>query len=125
VRSADAIPVCHRCTTPYELPVWFCPVCGAAVGPYNNLMPYVRIFSIGEALRSGVGPEAHFNRFRVLAYASIGLIEYGMFSPFYFIRLYLNFRKQHVQSRHPGNALGEVPQDLLGGEGEDEHFGNT
>ena len=91
VHAPDAIPVCLHCTTPCDLPVWFCPVCGAAVGPYNNVMPYLYIFSIGEALRSGVGPEAHFTPFRTVAYAAIALAAYGLIAPLYFIRLYLNY----------------------------------
>ncbi len=92
-RASDAIPVCHRCFTPYALPVWFCSCCGSAVGPYNNIMPFVRIFSLGEALRSGVGPSAHFTPFRTLAYVSIGFVEYQIFAPLYFYRLYRNYRK--------------------------------
>jgi len=105
-RASDAIPICHHCTTPCELPVWFCPACGAAVGPYNNLLPFIRIFSIGEALRSGVGPEAHFTTFRTAAYISIGLVEYGVFSPLYFIRLYRNhLRLQKEQNQKPNNEI--------------------
>jgi hypothetical protein len=54
-------------------------------------MPYVYIFSIGEALRSGVGPEAHFTPFRTVAYVSLGLAEYQILAPLYFLRLYLNY----------------------------------
>ncbi|MDD5706230.1 MAG: hypothetical protein PHR35_09910 [Kiritimatiellae bacterium] len=93
VRAPDAIPVCHHCMTPCDDPVWFCPACGAAVGPYNNLMPYIYVFSIGESLRSGVGPEAHFTPFRTVAYVVLGLAEYGVLAPLYFIRLYRNYRK--------------------------------
>jgi len=93
VHARDAIPVCHRCSTPCDSPVWFCPACGAAVGPYNNLMPYIRIFSIGEALRSGVGPGAHFTPFRAIAYVTLGLVEYAAFAPLYFFRLYRNYRR--------------------------------
>lgn len=47
-------PVCLRCSTPQEPGAWFCPHCGTAVGPYNNLMPFVNVFSEGEVFRSGV-----------------------------------------------------------------------
>ncbi len=60
VRAPDAIPVCHRCFTPREYPVWFCPYCGTSIGRYNNTPPFVRIYSLGEVLRSGVGPSARF-----------------------------------------------------------------
>jgi hypothetical protein len=93
VRSPDAIPVCHHCTTPCDLPVWFCPSCGAAVGPYNNVMPFITNFSVGEALRSGVGPEANFTPFETTAYVAVGLMEYTVFAPIYFIQLYRNYRR--------------------------------
>ncbi len=93
VRSPDAVPVCHRCMKPCDRAVWFCPECGAAIGPFNNSMPYLQLFSIGEALRSGVGPEAHFSAFRTLAYLSIGLVQYTLFAPLYFIRLYRNYKR--------------------------------
>ncbi len=109
-RAATAIPICHHCTTPCELPVWFCPACGAVVGPYNNIMPYIYIFSIGEALRSGVGPEAHFTPFRTVAYVCLGLAEYQLFAPLYFVRLYRNHRRlEEEQAESPGSITEPVP----------------
>ena len=110
VRGPDAIPVCHRCITPCNIPEWFCPCCGAAIGPYNNLMPFVRIFSRGEVLRSGVGPEAHFTPFRALAYLSIGLIEYQIFAPIYYIRLYQNYRRTAIPHEPTFDATMESLQ---------------
>jgi hypothetical protein len=45
---------CHHCSTPLSSVAWFCPHCGSAVGPYNNMMPYVQIFSEGEVFRNGM-----------------------------------------------------------------------
>jgi hypothetical protein len=45
---------CPHCSTPQSPSAWFCPHCGRAVGPYNNLMPYVQVFSEGEVFRNGV-----------------------------------------------------------------------
>jgi len=50
----EAVEVCHRCLTQQPPNAWFCEHCGSAVGPYNNWMPYIHIFSIGEVLRNGV-----------------------------------------------------------------------
>ncbi len=108
VRALDAIPVCHRCTTPCELPVWFCPACGAAIGPYNNILPFIQIFSIGEVLRSGVGPEAHFTPFRTVAYVALGLTQYGFFAPLYFIRLFLNHRRLSKEQHEKPNITSEL-----------------
>lgn len=49
----EASEVCPHCSTPQSSTAWFCPHCGRAVGPYNNMMPYVQIFSEGEMLRNG------------------------------------------------------------------------
>jgi ribosomal protein L40E len=50
----EAVEVCHRCLIQQPPNAWFCEHCGSAVGPYNNWMPYIHIFSIGEVLRNGV-----------------------------------------------------------------------
>lgn len=48
----DAVEVCPHCLTEQPPTAWFCKGCGRAVGPYNNLMPYIQIFSEGEVFRS-------------------------------------------------------------------------
>jgi len=50
----DTSQACHHCSTPLTTTAWFCPHCGSAVGPYNNMMPYVMIFSEGEVYRNGL-----------------------------------------------------------------------
>jgi hypothetical protein len=73
----DAVPLCHHCFTPQEHIGWFCPECGATVGPYCNYMPYVYVFSQGEVLRAGV-----LEHLRCTALIVIGFIVFslGMFS---------------------------------------------
>jgi hypothetical protein len=58
--------VCHHCSTPQKSTAWFCPHCGSAVGQYNNMMPYVQIFSEGEVFRNGLN-QPHRNRLLVTA----------------------------------------------------------
>src|SRR5262245_14135696 len=53
IGSAEATPLCHRCLAPHLEEEYFCSECGASVGSYNNLNPYLYIFSLGEALRYG------------------------------------------------------------------------
>jgi len=68
--SAEETPqACDHCSTPLSPVAWFCPHCGSAVGPYNNLMPYVMIFSEGEVFRNGVS-----QRFRNRPLIVIGFI---------------------------------------------------
>ena len=54
------VPVCHRCLTEQEANTLFCPKCGTAVGEYNNILPWVQVFSEGEVLRNSL-----FDRLRV------------------------------------------------------------
>lgn len=54
LKAPDCIPVCHRCLTPQEHDKWFCPECGAVVGPCINYLPYTRVFSEGEVLWNGI-----------------------------------------------------------------------
>jgi len=68
VRRGNAVPVCHRCFTPQINTGWFCFNCGTAIGSYNNVLPYIRIFSVGEVLRAAVAPEIPLTRFKIVGY---------------------------------------------------------
>lgn len=93
VRSDEALPLCPRCLTPQEGTDWFCPKCGASVGPYNNLMPYVNTFSLGEVARAGVGNEVRRTWFTVVGYFLFAIGANLVLSPFYLIRLILRWKK--------------------------------
>lgn len=67
LQDPEAQPICHRCMTPQEPDAWFCKHCGAAVGPYNNLMPFLNVFSEGEVLRNGLS-----DRFRNRPFIAVG-----------------------------------------------------
>ncbi|MGB7749024.1 MAG: hypothetical protein WBN75_17235 [Verrucomicrobiia bacterium] len=54
MKEPEAVEVCHHCFNQQPPSAWFCEHCGSAVGPYNNWMPYLHIFSAGEVLRNGV-----------------------------------------------------------------------
>lgn len=69
----SATPVCHRCLNEHSATDWFCPHCGAAVGEYNNWLPYVQIFSEGEVLRNAV-----FDRIRVNSMVVIGFVLFTL-----------------------------------------------
>jgi len=93
VRDPDALSVCHHCFAPQSGEEWFCSECGTAVGPYNNMMPYLHVFSTGEVLRSGVGPAARFTMLTVPGYILLGLSEAFVLAPLYYVRLYISWRK--------------------------------
>lgn len=65
--------VCPHCSTPQSPTAWFCPHCGRAVGPYNNLMPFVQVFSEGEVWRNGTQNRLRKSRLIVTGYFLISL----------------------------------------------------
>jgi hypothetical protein len=73
LQEPETLEVCHRCLTPQEPDAWFCKHCGAAVGPYNNMMPFLNVFSEGEVLRNGVS-----DRFRNRPLVAVGYFLIGL-----------------------------------------------
>ena len=88
LESPEATPVCHHCFTPQEHDRWFCPVCGSATGPYNNVMPYINIFSAGEVARNGVYNRIEHSGFSLFSYLAFSVFEYTVFAPVYWWRFY-------------------------------------
>jgi hypothetical protein len=79
LQEPETREICHRCLTPQEPNGWFCKRCGSAVGPYNNLMPFLNVFSEGEVLRNGIS-----GRFRNRPLIVIGYILITLRFFFYF-----------------------------------------
>lgn len=100
VHDRGAIRVCHRCLTPQEHLGWFCQKCGAATGPYNNVMPFVYIFSTGEVFRTGVDERVRFPKWVQISYFPIGAFEYLIFFPFYLFRLVRAKKRRMKASVH-------------------------
>jgi hypothetical protein len=73
----DTPQVCPHCLTEQPPTAWFCACCGSAVGPYNNLMPYVQVFSEGEVFRNS---GSRHLRNRPLVKIGYTLIMLGTFS---------------------------------------------
>jgi hypothetical protein len=77
--SGLAQPLCLRCLTPHEPTAYFCPHCNAAVGPYNNWMPYLYVYSEGQWLRdASVSP----TRSPWLIHLGYGLLSFAVLGPF-------------------------------------------
>jgi fatty acid desaturase len=117
----EAPEACPHCSTPQSPTAWFCPQCGRAVGPYNNLMPYLQVFSEGEVLRNGTHDRLRksplivigyflisFNFFVLavsLARSSIPLslvIVAGLLS--FWFSLYKNYRRPDPDANRPPEA---------------------
>lgn len=94
VRQPDSHAVCPHCFTPQEGTEWFCPECGAATGPYNNIMPYIYIFSVGEGARAGVRGRLKRSPLNAVFLILFGLLEYAIFAPFFWFRIYRNWKRQ-------------------------------
>jgi hypothetical protein len=78
-------PLCLRCLTPYGPTTYFCPHCNAAVGPYNNWMPYLHIYSEGQWLRDGSVAPARSPWLIHLGYGLLSLAVLGPFAPILWI----------------------------------------
>src|SRR5258708_36073310 len=83
VNQEDAVPLCHHCLTPQEHNGWFCPECGATVGPYVNYLPYIYIFSEGEMLRAGVNERFRRSPILLPGFILFSVLMYSIFAPIY------------------------------------------
>lgn len=93
IDSPDTPETCHHCSTPQERSAWFCPYCGCAVGPYNNLMPYVHVFSVGEVFRNGAADKMRGNSLTIGGYLLYSLSNYFVFAPVYWYFLFKNLTR--------------------------------
>jgi hypothetical protein len=89
----EAVQVCHHCLTPQNPNAWFCKHCGSAVGPYNNLMPYLNAFSEGEVFRNGVTNSFRRRPVILIGYFLISLAAYSFFAPIYWLFLLSNLKR--------------------------------
>jgi hypothetical protein len=83
IQDPDTLALCHRCLTPHEHEAWFCPVCGTAVGKYNNYMPFVCLFSVGEVLRAGVTDYVRPSFLNIIWHLFFSFCNYLIFAPIY------------------------------------------
>ena len=94
VHEPEAVEICHRCFDPVLPGAWFCKRCGCAVGPYNNMMPYIIIFSQGEVLRNGINDKLPRNALVIFGYLLFSLSSYLVFAPIYWILFFRNLKRQ-------------------------------
>ena len=98
----EGLPLCHHCLTPQDHNGWFCPECGATVGPYCNYLPYVYIFSQGEVLRAGVTERFRRGPLIVIGLVLCSLALCAVLAPIYWFFLF-----KHL--RHSGDAGLDAP----------------
>jgi ribosomal protein L40E len=97
ISEPEAVEVCHRCFTGQPPDAWFCAHCGSAVGPYNNLMPYVHVFSQGEVFRNGLNDRLRANPLTIFGYLFYSLASYHVFAPVYWILFFQQLRQRRQQ----------------------------
>jgi len=102
----EAVPVCHHCFTPQLHNGWFCPECGAIVGPYCNYMPYLYIFSEGEVLRAGVTERIGRRPLVVTGYILFSLGMFAIAAPIYWFFLFKNL------TRSPNGQATPMPPTI-------------
>ncbi len=93
LQEPETREICHRCLTPHEPGAWFCRHCGTAVGPYNNLMPFLNVFSEGEVLRNGVGGRFRNRPLIVIGYFLLTLGIFPILAPIYWLSFLLNWKR--------------------------------
>jgi hypothetical protein len=93
INGDEALPLCVHCLTPQEHNGWFCPNCGATVGPFSNYMPFVYVFSAGEVLRAGVTEHMRSNWVIRMGYILISIGMFALAAPIYLFFLFKNLRR--------------------------------
>ncbi len=89
----EAVELCHRCFTAQPDNAWFCECCGASVGPYNNMMPYVNLFSQGEVLRNGVMDKLPPSPLIIIGYLLYSLAFCNVFAPICWFFFFKNLKR--------------------------------
>ena len=98
----EAVEVCPHCLTEQPPAAWFCKGCGRAVGPYNNLMPYLQVFSEGEVFRNGISGRFRNRPLIVVGYFLMTLGIFPLFAPIYLLSLLLNWNRPPVGQEPAG-----------------------
>ena len=101
VNRDEAVPLCHHCFTPQEHNGWFCPECGATVGPYCNYMPYVYIFSQGEVLRAGLTERMRRSPLITIGFVLLSLGMFAIAAPIYWFFLFKNLHRSKGAKAEP------------------------
>jgi hypothetical protein len=89
----ETAEVCPHCLTQQSPTAWFCGHCGKAVGPYNNLMPFLNVFSEGEVLRNGTTGRFRNRPLIIIGYMLLSLAAYSVFAPVFWIALLSNLKR--------------------------------
>jgi hypothetical protein len=82
--------ICPRCLTPHAESRDFCATCGLPVGLCTNLSPYLYIFCLGDALRTGAFGRFPVRLSTIFGYVLLPLCLFVPLAPFYWYRVFKN-----------------------------------
>jgi len=107
VEREEAVPVCPHCLTPQEHNGWFCPECGSTTGQYSNYLPFVYLFSVGDALRAGVQQPNRWSPLLVAGFVLVAFAWFSVLAPIYCLFLFIEraritHRQQAAQADQAG-----------------------
>ena len=92
LEQGEATPLCPHCLAPQEHVGWFCPECGATVGPFSNYLPTVYPFSVGDAVRAAVTGRLRPNPLIIIGYVLVALGFLSILAPVYLLFFFKNFQ---------------------------------
>jgi hypothetical protein len=105
VEQEEAVPVCPHCLTPQEHNGWFCPECGSTSGQYSNYLPFVYLFSIGDAVRAGVQQRNRWSPLLAVGFVLVAFAWLSILAPIYCVFLFLA-RSRVTHLHQPAQAEG-------------------
>jgi hypothetical protein len=94
LREGNGSPLCHRCLNPHDPLLNFCPDCGAPVGKYTNLLPFLYPFSVGHTMRIGTSGTFKRSPLIIIGFVVASLAYVAFIAPFYWLRLLRNIFNQ-------------------------------
>jgi hypothetical protein len=98
LEEPEAVEICHHCFTQQPPNAWFCEHCGSAVGPYNNIMPYLNVFSEGEVFRNGATDKLRTKPLVIAGYLLFSLSAYAVFAPVFWFFLFKNLKRAREEN---------------------------
>jgi hypothetical protein len=105
VEGEDAIPLCPHCLARQEHNGWFCPECGSTTGRYSNYLPFVYVFSLGDAVRAGVYQREPWTPLLVAGYVLIAFAWLSILAPIYCLLLFMN--RAHISNLEQQSQANE------------------
>jgi hypothetical protein len=85
--------ICPRCLAPNATGQDFCANCGLPVGACTNLSPYLYLFSLGDALRTGAFGRFPIRLSTIFGYLLLPICVFAPLAPFFWYRLLQNISR--------------------------------